>query len=103
MALYKQVAMTDTPSSGGTVNIPAFDSAVMAVFIDPPGLLAVLNVTLPLGCQHGQALRIFFSKTITILTITAPGSSIIGSITTIAAGASVVYAYNQTNNEWWKG
>lgn len=104
MAFYKQVVNDFVPVAGSTISIPPFDDNLCCVFVSPQtAIIGTVNIQLPAGCMHGQAVRIFFSKAISILNITALSGTLVGALTSALLGSSVVYAYNASTNEWWKG
>ena len=103
MADYKRASATFVPSSGGTVNIPPFDGTVFCCFVDNPGLLASLNISLPAGAMDGQAVRIFFNGAVTLTNVTSVVGLVRGLLGGVLGGQSAVYAWNASTNSWWKG
>ncbi len=105
MAYTKPVVADYSPGVGGTVTIPPFDDAVLAVFVNPATpIVGTVNIVLPGNSMHGQVIRVFFTNAISILNITAPATGgIIGSLTSAVLGASAVFAYNVNLDKWIKG
>ncbi len=103
MPYTKKVTNYYQPASGGTVAIPSFDGDVLAVFIDPATILPILNIQFPDSPADGQIIRIFSSKVLTLVNMTAPTTGgILGAITSMLLNGSAAYAYCASTNTWWK-
>lgn len=83
---FGETIQNSTPSSGDNV---VFNTVLtnLTLYITPAGTLATLSLTLPADASSriGQICRAFTTQTLTALTVTASGGSIVGTaITTLA-------------------
>lgn len=97
----KRVSASAAPSSGNTITIPPFDDQMFVMFVNPPGLLAVLNIVLP-DASDGQIVRVISTKTLTLLGITSTVGTVVGALTTLLANASFAYVWSEDLQSWYK-
>jgi len=104
MPYYNSVSSYYTPTSGGTINLPAFDHEILCAFVDNTTTLTSLNIVFPPSAVDGQAIRVFFKNAITVLNLTVGVGTILGAVTALlGTPSSIAYAYCATTNSWWKG
>ena len=87
-------------ATSGTISLS--DTKQDVVLIHDAGSLAItLTITFPASPIDGQQLRIASTLGVTTLTLSS-GLSIIGVITTIAAGGFASYIYEVGQNKWFR-
>ena len=70
-----------TPLTGFSIQIA---NGVTSLLLDPAGTLAAGSITFPTTPIDGQTLALSSSQIVTALTLSAPGQTILGAITTLA-------------------
>lgn len=88
------------PVTNATISIQASDSPLIVTMLNNTGLLAVLNLVLPVGAFDGQLTRITFQGAITVLSVTGAAGSVLGGITVTAANSFVGYVWDSDNTTW---
>jgi hypothetical protein len=85
--------------ASGTLTMTTAQSAVS---LNPSGTISAYTVVLPPTPQDGAVVSIFTSATITTLTLSTSDSStfVPTKVTTLTAGSSVGYVYDNANNVW---
>ena len=74
------------------------------IIIQPAGTIAALTVTFPpFGVAiDGQEIQLTSTQTITALTISAVGSSVIGANAGLSTTTPITFKYNQPLNVWFR-
>ena len=98
------------PTTGTTVAV-INRTQDTAVYLNPVGVLATLTVNLPAKLSgfasislDGQHVTITTSNTLTALTVaTTDGTTVVGSATTLAAGSTLTYRFQNSTNSWYLG
>ena len=93
-----------TPSTGFNITVPTPVSEQQWMLIQPAGTLATGTVTLPLntGVPDGTQVLITTTQTITTVTIALNGAAaIFDNVSTLTAGAAVLYRYYLATNSWY--
>lgn len=86
------------PATGFTYTFSSYNVLVL----NPTTTLATGTITMPASPVDGMTITITSTKTITALTINAnTGQSIVGNVTTLAAGSSQVFIYSLANTTWY--
>ena len=88
-----------SPTTGETIALA--ETGTYHILI-PAETLDTLTLTFPAAPIDGQELLIKSTKTITSLTLSGNGETILDTITTIAALGSVRYKYLGSNNLWYR-
>jgi len=96
-----------TPTAGTTVTVAAVNGVSVPVFLylTPAGVLATLTIALPAAgaAMDRQEILIATTQTITALTVSAAGLTVINAPTTLVAGAgagSFRMRFDAVNNVW---
>jgi hypothetical protein len=102
-----QAIQSAVPANGGTTVAAATTSILI---LSPAANIASHTVTFPTSPTNGQLFTIMLgtSNTITTLTNSAPGSTIVNGITGLSVanlgassgGTSVTYLFNSATNSW---
>ena len=93
-----------TPGTGFNITVPTPTSEQQWMILQPAGTLASGTITLPLntGVPDGTQVLITSTQIITSFTIALNGAAAVyGGITTLNAGAGVVYRFYQATNSWY--
>lgn len=94
--------VTASPLTGATVAALA-NNLDQTLYITPAGTIAALTVNMPADAvsQIGQQVQVTTSQIITTLTLgqTGGGATILGNVTTLAAGATIILT-KQAANTW---
>jgi hypothetical protein len=97
------VAIAATAAGSVTLGSSVGQYNVETISLYPAGVIATFTVVFPNYAYEGQSLNIYTSNTITALTLTpGSGQTITGTVTTLAANASVSYAYSTSGAGWWR-
>lgn len=89
-----------TTATSGTVTINDTQQDLI-LFHDTASLVVSLTTALPATPVDGQKVIIITRSGITTLSITS-ALTIIGGLTTMAAGIGVTYIYEASNNKWYR-
>lgn len=84
-----------TPSAGGTVNLVNGQFNI----INPSGTIATLTVNLPSSPANNDVVYIKFTQAVTA--VTYANGTIVGGITSLAAGGLVVLTYHTGTTSWY--
>jgi hypothetical protein len=89
------------PLTGATINMNAL-SITETIYITPAGTIAALTVVFPTDANSalGQIERLISSQTVTALTLTANGNTILGTAVT-AMVANQTYAWQKVAAATW--
>jgi hypothetical protein len=89
-----------TVGTGSTITVT--DTGDSIVLIHEAALVATLTVTLPATPVDGQQVQFCSIGGVTALTLSTPVGSVIGAITTMAAGGCATYIYRGPTTKWYK-
>lgn len=99
----KVIQFESPAATGFTVTIaPPTDGNSMWLILTPTGTLAAGTIALPVDgdAEDGQEVVVCTSQTITSLTVSATGLSVVGAPTTLAAGGSFLMKFDLVNSTW---
>jgi hypothetical protein len=85
------------PVAGFNYQIPA---AVGVFLMQPAAVLATGTLQLPQNPVNRQRIEVSSSQTITALTVTATGKTILNAPTTLVGGSGFAYLYRSTTTTW---
>lgn len=88
-------------TAGDLAGIPATTADVLAC-VDLPNTVGSATLTFPTQPINGQTLSVTTRSAITSITNSLGGIPISGAVTTLAAGGTVSYVYNQPANRWFR-
>jgi hypothetical protein len=95
------VAYAATAAGSITIGPSGGQYLVDTLCLVPAGTIATFTVVFPAYAYDTQRINIFTSNIITALTLTpGAGQTITGAVTTLAANASVSYAYSASGVTW---
>jgi len=88
------------PATGATITCTGTETDLI---VDPAGTIATLTITLSGAAYDGQRINIYFSQTVTTLTInSAGGKTVKGQPTTMpGTSPSMTGIYRAVNNTWY--
>lgn len=90
-----------TPTTGQTVTLL---NSYTDWIINPAGTLATLTINMPTSPNDGLLIRVKCTQTITALTVSGNGNSIVGAPTSITVGGGLFECqWNQANTIWYCG
>lgn len=85
------------PVTGNTVT----SNGRRRLIVNPGGTLSTLTIVFPASPSNGQVFAVDISKIITTLTLSAPGKTINGSITTSAVNSYGEWTYVSAVSTWF--
>lgn len=88
-------------SAGDLTGIPATTADVL-ICVDLASTTASATLLFPTSPINGQTLSVTTRSAITTITNSLGGIPISGAVTTLAAGATVSYVYQQGSNRWFR-
>jgi hypothetical protein len=89
--------MVAAPLTGASLTIGNDTSIVV---LEPAGTISTLTLALPVAPQDGASPCIWSSQIVSTLTLNAPGTTIVGGVTTLAAASDVCYLYVLSTKTW---
>ncbi len=93
------VGSYQVPSTGFTITIA---SGIAFLNLAPAGTLLAGTINMPAVPVDGQVIEIASTQTITTLTVSGNGSTILNAPTTITAGTGFSYRYRATGTTWYR-
>ncbi len=93
------VGSYQTPTTGFTITIA---SGIAFLNLNPAGSLLAGTINMPAVPVDGQVIEIASTQTITTLTVSGNGSTILNAPTTITAGTGFSYRYRATGTTWYR-
>lgn len=90
-----------TAANGGTVTLDSTQS-LNVIRTTADGTIAGAIINLPANPPNGIVVRIVSTGTVTAVTGTLAGATVVPAITTLAAGVAKQIAYNSTLKLWFQ-
>lgn len=89
-----------TPSTGDTITL---NTSNKTTILNPAGTLATLTINMPTSPRKGQLQTVSTSQTITALTVSGNGNSIVGQPTTLVASHDFTMIFDDNAATWYPG
>lgn len=86
------------PTTGGTVTL---STANRRTILNPAGTLATLTINMPPTPANGQLQTVSTTQTLTALTVSGNGHTIIGQPTALTAGSAFTMTYDLATTTWY--
>ncbi len=98
-----KVTQYSAPLTGATVTVTDTQDSIWLI-LTPAGTIAALTLTFPTLANTVDKQEILFNttNTITALTLSGNGSSIVGAITTLAANGFARYRFDAVLSTWYR-
>jgi len=98
-----KVTQYSAPLTGATVAVTDTGNSIWLV-LTPAGTIATLTLTFPLlsNTEDKQEILINTTNTITTLTLSGNGASIVGGITTLSANTFARYRFDTVMDTWYR-
>ena len=88
-----------TPLTGATITIP---NATSVEIINPTGTIATLTLNMPASPLDGQRMAVACGQTVTTLTMSGNGATLLGGLTTCGAAGGGEWIYKSSNTTWFR-
>lgn len=98
-----KITQYSAPLTGATVTITDTGDSIWLI-LTPAGTIATLTLTFPAVANVPDKAEILMNttNTVTALTLSANGASIVGAITTLAANSYARYRYDLVMQTWYR-
>jgi len=98
LGVYRAKAYLYTPLTGATIVAPLDATAIV---VKPAGTIATLAVVLPSFPRDQQMVMITSSQTVTALTVSCVGKTVVGPSPTLSAISPAEFIFIAADNAWY--